>query len=73
MGADDAAFWIDYDYDRENAGDGVSRYGAYVRRSSAMASMGRVRTIQWHGQTRELSWFWRRYSQTFSTWFNSGE
>ncbi len=32
-----AAFWIDYDYDRENASDGVSRYGAYVRRSSTMA------------------------------------
>ena len=35
--AEGAAFWIDYDYDRENASDGVSRYGAYVRRSSAMA------------------------------------
>ena len=35
--ADGAAFWIDYDYDRENASDGISRYGAYVRRSSAMA------------------------------------
>ena len=35
MAADGAAFWIDYDYDRENASDGVSRYGAYVRRSSA--------------------------------------
>ena len=34
MAADGAAFWIDYDYDRENASDGVSRYGAYVRRSS---------------------------------------
>jgi hypothetical protein len=32
-----AAFWIDDDYDRENASDGVSRYGAYVRRSSALA------------------------------------
>jgi hypothetical protein len=26
-----AAFWIDHDYDREHASDGVSRYGAYVR------------------------------------------
>jgi hypothetical protein len=25
------AFWVDHDYDRENASDGVSRYGAYVR------------------------------------------
>ena len=32
-----AAFWIDEDYDRENASDGVSRYGAYVRRSGALA------------------------------------
>ena len=32
-----AAFWIDYDYDRENASDGVGRNGAYVRRSSALA------------------------------------
>jgi hypothetical protein len=37
MATNDAAFWIDYDYDRENASDGLSRYGAYVRRSSAMA------------------------------------
>ena len=37
MAADGAAFWIDYDYDRENASDGISRYGAYVRRSSALA------------------------------------
>jgi hypothetical protein len=37
MAADNAAFWIDYDYDRENASDGISRYGAYVRQSSAMA------------------------------------
>jgi hypothetical protein len=26
-----AAFWIDHDYDREHASDGVSRYGGYVR------------------------------------------
>ena len=26
-----AAFWIDHDYDREHASDGMSRYGAYVR------------------------------------------
>ena len=37
MAADGAAFWIDYDYDRENASDGVSRYGAYVRQSSTLA------------------------------------
>jgi hypothetical protein len=27
------AFWIDDDYDRENASDGISRFGAYVRRA----------------------------------------
>ncbi|HEY9524800.1 MAG TPA: hypothetical protein VIR33_16305 [Thermopolyspora sp.] len=26
-----AAFWIDHEYDRERAGDGISRYGAHVR------------------------------------------
>ena len=36
MIGDSAAFWIDYDYDRENASDGVSRYGGYVRGSSAL-------------------------------------
>jgi hypothetical protein len=35
--ADAAAFWIDHDYDRENASDGVSRFGAYVRQSSMFA------------------------------------
>ena len=37
MAADAAAFWIDYDYDRENASDGISRYGAYVRQSTSLA------------------------------------
>jgi hypothetical protein len=27
------AFWIDRDYDRENASDGMSRFGAYVRQA----------------------------------------
>src|SRR2546429_9518624 len=37
MAADGVAFWIDYEYDRENASDGTSRYGGYVRRSSTLA------------------------------------
>ena len=37
MTADLAAFWIDYDYDRENASDDVSRFGAYVRNASSIA------------------------------------
>jgi hypothetical protein len=32
-----AAFWIDQEYDRDQASDGISRYGAYVRRSSELA------------------------------------
>lgn len=28
------AFWVDEEYDREQASDGVSRFGAYVRRAS---------------------------------------
>lgn len=32
-----AAFWIDEDYDRGQASDGVSRFGAYVRKSGAIA------------------------------------
>ena len=32
-----AAFWIDEEYDRDQASDGVSRFGAYVRQSAAVA------------------------------------
>jgi hypothetical protein len=35
--ADVAAFWIDYDDDRQNTSNGVSRYSAYGRRSSMLA------------------------------------
>ena len=31
MSTASAAFWIDRDYDREYASDGISRYGAYLR------------------------------------------
>jgi hypothetical protein len=31
----DAAFWIDYEYDRELASDGRSRFASYVRRAVA--------------------------------------
>jgi hypothetical protein len=31
MTAAPVTFWIDHDYDREHASDGVSRYGAYLR------------------------------------------
>jgi hypothetical protein len=32
-----AAFWVDDEYDRDQASDGVSRFGAYVRNSGAIA------------------------------------
>jgi hypothetical protein len=32
-----AAFWVDEEYDRDQASDGVSRFGAYVRKSGAIA------------------------------------
>ena len=32
-----AAFWIDEEYDRDQASDGISRFGAYVRQSGAIA------------------------------------
>ena len=32
-----AAFWIDQEYDRDQANDGVSRFGAYVRKATAPA------------------------------------
>jgi hypothetical protein len=34
------AFWIDHDYDREHACDGVSRYGAYVRAATSGPDAG---------------------------------
>jgi hypothetical protein len=35
--ASTAAFWIDEEYDRDQASDGISRFGAYVRRSGVIA------------------------------------
>jgi hypothetical protein len=32
-----AAFWINEEYDRDQASDGVSRFGAYVRKATALA------------------------------------
>jgi hypothetical protein len=32
-----AAFWIDQEYDRDQASDGVSRFGAYVRQPAVLA------------------------------------
>ncbi len=32
-----AAFWIDEEYDRDQASDGISRFGAYVRKATWLA------------------------------------
>lgn len=45
------AFWIDYAYDRDQASDGVSRYGAYVRQSSSIAEC--CRDDGYDGQVRQ--------------------
>ena len=34
--------WIDLDYDRTNASDGVSRYGAYVRDHAGCSTPSRT-------------------------------
>jgi hypothetical protein len=34
--------WVDHDYDRASASDGVSRYGAYVRDSARLFIPGRM-------------------------------
>ena len=42
-----AAFWVDRDYDREHASDGISCYGAYLR--DATLSRGPMTTRRWSG------------------------
>ena len=53
MTADGAAFWIDDEYDREQASDGISRYGAYVRQASSLGESWdgtwTIRTSGWPG------------------------
>jgi hypothetical protein len=42
-----AAFWVDRDYDREHASDGVSRYGAYLRDAAFEPWTDHDRAVEW--------------------------
>jgi hypothetical protein len=42
-----AAFWIDGDYDRERASDGISRYGAYLRDASFEPWTDDGQAVEW--------------------------
>jgi len=42
-----AAFWVDRDNDREHAGDGVSRYGAYLRDAAFEPWTDHDRAVEW--------------------------
>jgi hypothetical protein len=41
------AFWIDGDYDREQASDGISRYGAYLRDASFEPWTDDDQAVEW--------------------------
>jgi hypothetical protein len=41
------AFWIDRDYDRERASDGISRYGAYLRDASFEPWTDNDQAVEW--------------------------
>jgi hypothetical protein len=42
-----AAFWVDRDYDRCHASDGISRYGAYLRDASFEPWTDNDRAVEW--------------------------
>jgi hypothetical protein len=42
-----AAFWVDGDYDREYASDGVSRYGAYLRDAAFEPWTDHDQAVEW--------------------------
>jgi hypothetical protein len=41
------AFWVDRDYDREHASDGISRYGAYLRDAAFEPWTDQDRAVEW--------------------------
>jgi len=49
-----AAFWIDHDYDRSLASDGISRYGAYLRDATFEPWTDHDQTVEW------AAFAWRR-------------
>jgi hypothetical protein len=42
-----AAFWVDRDYDREHASDGISRFGAYLRDAAFDPWTDEDRAVEW--------------------------
>jgi len=48
------AFWVDRDYDREHASDGVSRYGAYLRDAAFEPWTDHDQAVEW------AAFAWRR-------------
>jgi len=47
MSSAPAAFWVDRDYDREHASDGLSRYGAYLRDASFEPWTDHDQAVEW--------------------------
>jgi hypothetical protein len=41
------AFWVDRDYDREHASDGISRYGAYLRDAAFEPWTDHDQAVEW--------------------------
>jgi len=42
-----AAFWVDHEYDREQASDGTSRYGAYLRNTTFEPWTDNDQAVEW--------------------------
>ena len=42
-----AAFWVDRDYDRSHASDGISRYGAYLRNAAFEPWTDHDQAVEW--------------------------
>ena len=47
-----APFWVDQDYDRENASNGISRYGAYLRDAAFEPWTDNDQAVEW----AEFAW-----------------
>jgi hypothetical protein len=47
MSPSPASFWVDCDYDRENASDGISRYGAYLRDTAFEPWTDHDQAVEW--------------------------
>jgi hypothetical protein len=47
MSQTSTAFWVDRDYDREQASDGISRYGAYLRDAAFEPWTDHDQAVEW--------------------------